>query len=45
VKKVICLMAFGLSFLFGGAKLHAAELKVGDQAPDFFAQGIRRQDL
>jgi peroxiredoxin Q/BCP len=32
-------MAVGLSFIFGGAKVHAADLKVGDQAPDFSLKG------
>lgn len=40
MKKVISsLIAVGLSFLFGGAKLQAADLKVGDPAPDFSLKG------
>src|ERR1700734_1502564 len=35
VKKVISsCIAVGLSFIFGGAKVQAADLKVGDSAPD-----------
>jgi peroxiredoxin Q/BCP len=40
VKKVISsLIAVGLSFVFGGAKVQAADLKVGDPAPDFSLKG------
>lgn len=40
MKKVISsIVAVGLSFVFGGAKVHAADLKVGDQAPDFTLKG------
>lgn len=37
--KAIIAMAFGLSFLFGGLKARAEDLKVGDQAPDFTLKG------
>jgi peroxiredoxin Q/BCP len=40
VKKVISsCIAVGLSFVFGGAKVQAADLKVGDPAPDFSLKG------
>jgi thioredoxin-dependent peroxiredoxin len=40
VKKVISsLIAVGLSFVFGGAKVQAADLQVGDPAPDFSLKG------
>jgi thioredoxin-dependent peroxiredoxin len=40
MRKVISsIVAVGLSLVFGGAKLHAADLKVGDQAPDFSLKG------
>ncbi len=40
MKKVISsLIAVGLSFVFGGAKVQAADLKVGDPAPDFSLKG------
>ena len=33
------MIAVGLSLVFGGAKLHAADLKVGNPAPDFSLKG------
>jgi peroxiredoxin Q/BCP len=39
VKKLLSCLAVALSFVFAGAKVHAADLKVGDMAPDFEMQG------
>jgi thioredoxin-dependent peroxiredoxin len=38
-KLISSMVAVGLSLIFGGAKLHAADLKVGDSAPDFSLKG------
>ncbi len=39
MKKLLSYLAVALSFLFSGAKVHAAELKVGDMAPNFKLEG------
>jgi peroxiredoxin Q/BCP len=39
VKKLLSYLAVALSFVFSGAKVHAAELKVGDMAPNFKLEG------
>ena len=40
MKKFCAYLTVGLSFIFGsGARLHAADLKVGDTAPDFELKG------